>query len=78
MANIEIFIFVLLAILFLFDLYVLYKINDYGLNIYQVKLKIYQVKLKLDTIGYIQNKIIKTLEKDLQSDDLNNGAEADD
>ena len=36
-----------------------------------------RIKSRLDAIGYIQNGIIKTLEKDLQSDDLNNGAEAD-
>ena len=71
MTNIEIFIFVLLAALFLFDLYVLYKIYDFGW-------KIYRIKSRLDAIGYIQNEIIKTLEKDLQSDDLNNGAEAND
>lgn len=71
MTNIEIFIFVLFAALFLFDWYVLYKIYDFGWNIYRVK-------SRLNTIGYIQNEIIKTLEKDLQSGDLNNGAKVDD
>lgn len=69
MTNIEIFIFVLLAALFLFDLYVLYKIYDFGWNICQIK-------LRRDPIDYIQNEIIKTLKKDIQGDDLNNGAEA--
>ena len=71
MSDIEFFIFVLLAALFLFDLYVLYKIYDFGWNICQIK-------FRRDPIGYIQNEIIKTLEKNIQSDDLNNGAEADD
>lgn len=71
MSNIEIFIFVLLAALFLFDWYVFCKIDDFRFDIYRVK-------SRLDTIGYIQNEIIKTLEKDLQSDDLNNGAKTDD
>ena len=66
MTNIEIFIFVLLAALFLFDLYVLYKIYDFRWNICRIK-------SRLDAIGYIQNEIIKTIEKDLQSDDLNKG-----
>ena len=71
MSNIEFFIFVLLVVLFLFDLYVLCWIYDFGWNICQIK-------LRRDPIGYIQNEIIKTLKKDLQSDDLNNGAKADD
>ena len=49
----------------------LYKIYDFGWNICQIK-------FRRDPIGYIQNEIIKTLEKNIQSDDLNNGAEADD
>lgn len=36
MTNIEILIFVLLAALFLFDLYVLYKIYDFGWKIYRI------------------------------------------
>lgn len=71
MTNIEIFIFVLLAALFLFDWYVFCKIDDFRFDIYRVK-------SRLDTIDSIQNEIIKTLEKDLQSDDLNNGAKTDD
>lgn len=71
MTNIEFFIFVLLTVLFLFNWYILYKIDDYGWNIYRVK-------SRLNTIGYIQNEIIKTLEKDLQRDDLNNGEKTDD
>ena len=71
MTNIEFFIFVLLAALFLFDLYVLYKIYDFGLNICQIK-------FRRDPMGYIQNEIIKTLEKNIQSDDLNNEAKTND
>lgn len=71
MSNIEIFIFVLLVALFLFDWYVFCKIDDFRFDIYRVK-------SRLDTIDSIQNEIIKTLEKDLQSDDLNNGAKTDD
>lgn len=54
MSDIEIFIFVLLAALFLFDLYVLYKIYDFGWDIYRIK-------KRLDAIDYIQNEIIKTI-----------------
>ena len=71
MTNIEIFIFVLLAVLFLFNEYVLYRIYDFGWNICRIK-------SRLDDIGYIQNEIIKTIAKNIQSDDLNNGAKADD
>lgn len=71
MTNIEIFIFILLAALFLFDWYVLSKIYDFEWNIHRIK-------SRLDTVGYIQNEIIKTLPKHTQGDDLNNGAKVDD
>lgn len=71
MSDIEIFIFILLAALFLFDWYVLYKIDDFGWNIWRRK-------SRFDTIGYVQNEIIKTLTKHTQGDDLNNGAKTDD
>lgn len=71
MSDIEIFIFILLAALFLFDWYVLSKIYDFEWNICRIK-------SRLDTMGYIQNEIIKILPKHTQGDDLNNGAKADD
>ena len=45
--------------------------SDFGWNICQIK-------FRRDHICYIQNEIIKTLEKDIQGDDLNNGGKADD
>jgi hypothetical protein len=69
--KIEFFILILFAALYLFNWYVFCKIDDF-------KFDIYRVKSRLDTIDSVQNEIIKTLEKDLQSDDLNNGAEAND
>ena len=71
MSNIEILIFVLLAALFLFDWYVLYKIDDFGWNIWQRK-------SRFDPMDYIQNEIIKMLPKHTQGDDLNNGEKTDD
>lgn len=71
MTNIEILIFILLAALFLFDWYVLSKIYDFEWNIHRIK-------SRLDAVGYIQNEIIKTIAKDMQCDDLNNGAKTDD
>ena len=71
MFDIEIFIFILLAALFLFDWYVLSKIYDLEWNIHQIK-------SRHDTVDYIQNEIIKILPKHTQDDDLNNGEKTDD
>ena len=58
MTNIEIFIFVLLAVLFLFDLYVYY-------TIYKLEKNISELKSKLNTQSCIQEEIVKKIKTHL-------------
>lgn len=71
MTKIEFFILILFAALYLFNWYVFCKIDD-------LRFDIHRIKSRLNTMGYIQNEIIKIIPKYTQDDDLNNGAEADD